>query len=98
MCGIDHGNTVTKLASIQALEHGNAEGVHQCVMKGLANMDLRLQSTQPTSGGAVTVVTKCCANCVKPSLLQQWGPDLPILGKSGMLTHWLAGTAPHKNG
>ena len=32
---VDHGNPVTKLASIQALEHGNAEGVHQGVMKGL---------------------------------------------------------------
>ena len=26
-----------------------------------------LQTTQPTSGGAVTVVTNGCANCVKPS-------------------------------
>ena len=37
---VDHGNPVTKLASIQALEHGNAEGVHQGVMKGLATMEL----------------------------------------------------------
>ena len=36
---VDHGNPVTKLASIQALEHGNAEGVHQGVMKGLATME-----------------------------------------------------------
>ena len=26
-----------------------------------------LQTTQPTSGGAVTAVTNCCANCVEPS-------------------------------
>ena len=26
----------------------------------------RLQTTQPTSGGAVTAVTNCCANCVEP--------------------------------
>ena len=34
-----------------------------------------LQMTQPTSGGAVTVVTNCCANCVEtsPTLV----PDLP---------------------
>ena len=37
---VDHGNPVTKLASIQALEHGNAEVVHQGVMKGLATMEL----------------------------------------------------------
>ena len=36
---VDHGNPVTKLASIQALEHGNAEGVHQGGMKGLATME-----------------------------------------------------------
>ena len=35
------------------------------------------ETTQPTSGGAVTAVTNCCANCVEPSLPQQWGPDLP---------------------
>ena len=34
--------------------------------------------TQPTSGGAVTAVTNCCANCVEPSRPQQCGPDLPF--------------------
>ena len=38
----------------------------------------RLQTTQPTSGGAVTVVSSCCANCVEPPRPQQWGPDLPF--------------------
>ena len=37
-----------------------------------------LQTTQPTSGGAVTVVSSCCANCVEPPRPQQWGPDLPF--------------------
>ena len=37
-----------------------------------------LQTTHPTSGGAVTAFTNCCANCVKPSLPQQCGPDLPF--------------------
>ena len=30
------------------------------------NLLLGLQTTQPTSGGAVTVVSSCCANCVEP--------------------------------
>ena len=37
-----------------------------------------LQTTQPTSGGAVTADTSCCANCVEPSRPQQWGTDLPF--------------------
>ena len=43
----------------------------------------RLQTTQPTSGGAVTVVSSCCANCVEPPRPQQWGPDLPFFGNAG---------------
>ena len=39
----------------------------------------RLQMTQPTSGGAVTAVRNCCANCVEPFRPQQWGPDIPFL-------------------
>ena len=42
-----------------------------------------LQTTQPTSGGAVTVVSCCCANCVEPPRPQQWGPDLPFFGYAG---------------
>ena len=36
-----------------------------------------LQTTQTTSGGAVTANSSCCANCVEPPRPQQWGPDLP---------------------
>ena len=43
----------------------------------------RLQTTQPTSGGAVTVISSCCANCVEPPRPQQWGPDLPFFGHAG---------------
>ena len=43
----------------------------------------RLQTTQPTSGGAVTADKNCCANCVEPSRPQQWGPDLPFFGHAG---------------
>ena len=42
-----------------------------------------LETTQPTSGGAVTTVTNCCANCVEPSSPQQWGPDEPFCGQAG---------------
>ena len=44
---------------------------------------IRLQTTQPTSGGAVTADKNCCANCVEPSRPQQWGPDLPFFGHAG---------------
>ena len=39
--------------------------------------------TQPTSGGAVTANSSCCANCVEPPRPQQWGSDLPFLGHVG---------------
>ena len=44
------------------------------------NKSFWLQTTQPTSGGAVTADSSCCANCVEPSRPQQWGPDLPFWG------------------
>ena len=47
-----------------------------------------LQTTQPTSGGAVTVVSSCCANCVEPPRPQQWGPDLPFFGHADPLDGW----------
>ena len=46
----------------------------------------RLQTTQSKNGGADTAITNCCANCVETSRPQQWGPDLPFLGKSAMRT------------
>ena len=58
----------------------------------------KLQTTLPTSGGAVTAVTNCCANCVEPSRPKKWVPDLPFLGKPAMRTRWMAGAASHKSG
>ena len=55
---VDHGNPVTQLASIQALEHGNA-GVHQGVMKGLATIEPTADKLQPTDSAFPTLV---CAN------------------------------------
>ena len=42
--------------------------------------DVVSNETQPTSGGAVTANSSCCANCVEPPRPQQWGPDLPPYG------------------
>ena len=42
-----------------------------------------LQTTQHTSGGAVTADPSSCANCVEPSHPQQLGPDLPFFGHAG---------------
>ena len=48
----------------------------------------RLETTQPTSGGAVTADSSCCANYVEPP-----GPRMPA-----MRTRWMAGAAAHKSG
>ena len=60
---------------------------------------LGLQTTQPTSGGGVTAVTNCCANCVELSRTQQWGGGrfTVFLGKPVMWTRWMAGAVPHKS-
>ena len=52
----------------------------------------RLQTTQPTSGGAVTADSSCCANCVEPPRPQLWGPDLPFFGHASHAepAGWLA--------
>ena len=65
-----------------------------------ANADAKngLQTTQPTSGVAVTRDSSCCANCVEPPRPQQWGPDLSFLGMPTMWTRWMAGAAAHKSG
>ena len=46
--------------------------------------DVLLQTTQPTSGGAVTANSSSCANCVEPRRPQQWGPDLPIASSTSI--------------
>ena len=58
----------------------------------------RLQTTPPTSGGAVTADSSRCANCVEPRRPQLWGPDVPFLGMPAMRTHWMAGAVAHKSG
>ena len=43
----------------------------------------KLQTTQPTSGGAVPANSSCCANCVEHPRPQQWGPNLQFFGHAG---------------
>ena len=45
------------------------------LMMCLMNRFSRLQTTQPTSGVAVTAVTNCCANCVEPLFWQDGYAD-----------------------
>ena len=66
--------------------------------KGNFELYVRLQTTRPISGAAVTTVANCCANCVEPSRPQQWGTDIPFLGKPAMRTRWMASAAPQKSG
>ena len=70
---------VVKLVVRMVVRKGVRKGVRMGVRMGVR----RLQTTQPTSGGAVTVVSSCCANCVEPPRPQQWGPDLPFFGHAG---------------
>ena len=44
-----------------------------------------LQTTQPTSGGAVTAVINCCANCVEPSRFTDFWASRPC-GAAGWLS------------
>ena len=61
---VDHGNPVTTLASIQTLEHGNADGVHQGVRK-----ELNADKHQPADSAFPTLV---CANF---DGAQKWGSN-----------------------
>ena len=51
------------------------------------------QTTQSTSGGAVTADSSCCANCVEPPR-----QIYRFLGMSAIRTRWMAGAAAHKSG
>ena len=58
-----------------------------------------LETTQPSSGGAVTANSSCCANCVEPPRPPSNGdPIYRFFGMPAMRTRWMAGTVAHKNG
>ena len=43
----------------------------------------QLQTTEATSGGAVTAVTNCCADCVETLPPPSMGARFTVLGKVG---------------
>ena len=55
----------------------------------------RIKAAQPTSGGAVTAVTNCRANCVEISHSNR-DPIYRFWDKPEMWTRWMVGAAPHK--
>ena len=73
------------------MRKGDEDWVKKCMEYRVGRQKIWLQTTQPTSGGAVTVDSSCCANCVEPPRPQQWGPDLPFFGHAD----WMAGAAAH---
>ena len=59
----------------------------------------RLQTTQPTSGGAITANSSCCANCGRTSPPPAVGARFTVfLGMPAMRTRWMAGAVAHKSG
>ena len=57
-----------------------------------------LQSTQPTSGGAVpAVMTECWCKLCRKSPPPTMGAQFTVFGKPVIQTRWMAGTAPHKS-
>ena len=63
---------------IDGLAQGPLEGVLVEAYRVLEDNTTWLQTTQPTSGGAVTADSSCRANCVEPPRPQQC--DLPFFG------------------
>ena len=55
----------------------------------------RLQMTQPTSGGAVTANSSCCANLPAPAMGARF---TVFLGMLAMRTHRMAGAIAYKSG
>ena len=90
---VDH---MTRNKLLCEAQHGFVPG-RSCVTQLLITLELwteildsgGLQTTQPTSGGAVTTDSSCCANSVEPPRPQQWGPDLPFFGNADPLDGWL---------
>ena len=68
-----------------------------CARMEKKKQESKLQTTQPTSGGAVTAESSCCANCVEPL---RGGPIYRFLGmpQPAMRTRWMAGAVAHKSG
>ena len=79
-------------------EGGNKSGLYDHLKMIITKEMKRLQKTQPTRGGAVTVVWQTmCKLCLPPSRPKQWVPDYRVFGKPAMRTRWMADNAPQKS-
>ena len=81
---------------VQDIDEGDLS-VHGGISKKRLNFkSIWFQTTQPTSGGAVTaVLASCCSNCVEPPAPRIGGPIYRFLGKPAIRKCWMAGAAPH---
>ena len=78
-----HSCTLDNLQKFNENDRKCVEKMEECGLQTQKKTNFRLQTTQPTSGGAVTADSSCCANCVEPPRPLQWGPDLPCFGHAG---------------
>ena len=88
--------SVVYLVSVNSLAFGICDQME--IDEQQEQFDFWLQTTPPTSGGAVTANSSCCANCVEPPRPQQWGPIYRFLGMPAMRTRWMAGAVVHQSG
>ena len=81
-------NTDKLLPQDNKIRHRNWTSKNTPQHPSIPELNKELQTTQPTSGGAVTADSSCCANCVEPPRPQQWVPDLPFFGHADPLDGW----------
>ena len=62
------------------------------------HMEERLQKTQPTRVGALTMVWQTLCKLCLPLPPPAMGARLPFFGKPAMRTRWISGNAPYKSG
>ena len=86
-------------AAIKGLKIGKAAGPTGVVSEMMkASHSPGLQTTQPTSGRAVTEDSSCCAICVEPPHPRNGGPIYRFWGMQAMRSRWMAGAVAHKSG
>ena len=89
--GFQYEDDVCMMASSEEDMKVSIEKVNECVIGYGFNVNENkskgFQTTQHTSGGAVTTVTNYCANCVETSLPQLWGPITVFWRGGGQVDH-----------
>ena len=78
-CGNSQCCVLHDLQFVNAGRGCNRRPYRRGILQSLSHNCFMLQTTQPTSGGAVTADSNCCANSVEPLHPQQWGPDLLLI-------------------